>query len=524
MVSNNSNDKDSSSRLSLSAKFAAGGVTFLLALGSIPVIGQPMLQALGSESAEEAVEQTVEQAAEEAPAIEETPVVEDSPSIEEPAYEGKHLVDRYLAGEELTYDQLLTIDLDAVRALDADLADELAALLESLAPAEGGEGEDVPGLPGDGTDAPGGEDATDPAPEAPEGSATDEDSSATQPDDATEPEDLSSLYPAWDYQGDTSFTMIHYTDDLTTSKFIAAISEQARQVAQEHDLYASVMIAQAVIESQSGTAVQAATPNNNLFNMKGLQNGAAVIPALEDVVPMDAGAPTYRTYGTMMESMEDYAQQITHDFAFHFGQPLKSTTTSWQEAAAVMQEKYAADPTYADAIGNIINDYDLTRYDAPLPYATTQPIQKRVFDPETREYVNEECTLPELMAEATSHLGTPYLWGGSNPEVGLDCSGFVQLSYRNALGLELPRTSYYQCTQGEDVDFADLHMGDLLFFVDTNNTVGHVAMYLGDGYYIESTTRTHCNAITSMDENRPDFAKRIIPSRDISDEELAAAL
>src|SRR4051794_2390894 len=48
-----------------------------------------------------------------------------------------------------------------------------------------------------------------------------------------------------------------------------------------------------------------------------------------------------------------------------------------------------------------------------------------------------------VVAEAKKYLGVPYVWGGTDPKKGLDCSGLVQLVYRN-LGVELPRVSYQQ--------------------------------------------------------------------------------
>ncbi|GGM59676.1 hypothetical protein GCM10012275_33470 [Longimycelium tulufanense] len=80
---------------------------------------------------------------------------------------------------------------------------------------------------------------------------------------------------------------------------------------------------------------------------------------------------------------------------------------------------------------------------------------------------------------ALSALGTPYVWGGSNPPQGTDCSGLTKWAYGNA-GLELPRLAQEQ-TVGARVPSADqLLPGDLLVWS------GHVAMYVGNGQLIEA--------------------------------------
>lgn len=501
MVKDISRSKESTKRLSLSAKCAVGGLSFLLAMGAIPVAHQATLEA-------QALEENA--ALEEAAVLDET-AAEEAP-VEESSYAGKDVVDRYLAGTTPTYDELLTIDFVALTGISPDLSAELKALMAELAPADpdpvpdptpdpapgDGDVDSGPGIPAgpdDPTVSVPEEPSAPEAPEVPEAPVSPGPEEVGQPTEDSS--DLSALYPAWSYEGDTSFTMTHYTEDLTTAKFIAAVGEQARQVAQDHDLYASVMIAQAVIESESGTASQAETPNNNLFNIKGSADGV------------------YRTYDTMMDSLEDHAQQLTSEDAVRSGAPTKANAVTWEQAVQLIGTARSLDEGYIARIKQLVADYDLVRYDAPLPYELTRSLTVDVTDPETGDTVAEERTLADLMAEATSHLGTRYLWGGTDPDVGLDCSGFVQLAYREALGWQLPRTTYYQCTQGEDVDFADLHMGDLLFFIDDHNTVGHVGMYLADGYYIESTTRTGCNAITSLEADPPAFAKRLISTQPV---------
>lgn len=79
---------------------------------------------------------------------------------------------------------------------------------------------------------------------------------------------------------------------------------------------------------------------------------------------------------------------------------------------------------------------------------------------------------------ALSQLGTPYVWGGTTPGVGFDCSGFTQWAWRQA-GVELPRLAQEQ-TVGRPVAEHELQAGDLVVWD------GHVAMYDGSGHIIEA--------------------------------------
>ncbi|HEY9312716.1 C40 family peptidase [Williamsia sp.] len=101
---------------------------------------------------------------------------------------------------------------------------------------------------------------------------------------------------------------------------------------------------------------------------------------------------------------------------------------------------------------------------------------------------------------ALSQQGVPYVWGGTTPGVGLDCSGLTQWAYREA-GVELPRLAQDQDTAGVAVSSADLQPGDLAVWS------GHVAMYIGNGQMVEAGDPVSVSAVrtTNLDQTFEGF-------------------
>jgi hypothetical protein len=117
-----------------------------------------------------------------------------------------------------------------------------------------------------------------------------------------------------------------------------------------------------------------------------------------------------------------------------------------------------------------------------------------------------------VVAEAKKYLGLPYVWGGTDPNKGLDCSGLVQLVYKN-LGYDLPRVSYQQAASGRPVaSMAEAQPGDLIAWDNSsrNNGVDHIAIYIGNGKMIEAP-RTGLNVRIVDVPSTPDVIRRILP-------------
>ena len=78
-------------------------------------------------------------------------------------------------------------------------------------------------------------------------------------------------------------------------------------------------------------------------------------------------------------------------------------------------------------------------------------------------------------------VGTRYVYGGSSPRTGFDCSGLVRYVYSH-FGLSLPHSSYAQFDLGRRIARNALRPGDLVFF----DGLGHVGMYVGNGRFIHA--------------------------------------
>ena len=92
----------------------------------------------------------------------------------------------------------------------------------------------------------------------------------------------------------------------------------------------------------------------------------------------------------------------------------------------------------------------------------------------------------DLVLKGLELVGINYRRGGTNPNTGLDCSGFVQGVFRDAVGKLLPRTAKEQSQVGDAVDKKELKPGDLVFFNTMRRAFSHVGIYLGDNRFLHA--------------------------------------
>ncbi|MBE6023186.1 MAG: NlpC/P60 family protein [Cellulosilyticum sp.] len=93
----------------------------------------------------------------------------------------------------------------------------------------------------------------------------------------------------------------------------------------------------------------------------------------------------------------------------------------------------------------------------------------------------------QIVAEAMKYLGNPYVYGGNSLTSGTDCSGFTQ-GVMKLMGINIPRTSKAQSKVGTLIAKDNMQVGDLLFFGNSQSSIFHVGIYMGNGKMIHAST------------------------------------
>ena len=116
---------------------------------------------------------------------------------------------------------------------------------------------------------------------------------------------------------------------------------------------------------------------------------------------------------------------------------------------------------------------------ALAPSASASPVEKAAAYQEARR---------RLLAAAGRYEHTPYRYGGIDKN-GLDCSGLVYVSFRDALGINVPRDSGGLYAWTEKIPIENAQGGDLVFFITAGGSkISHVGIYAGNGRFIHSAS------------------------------------
>jgi cell wall-associated NlpC family hydrolase len=184
---------------------------------------------------------------------------------------------------------------------------------------------------------------------------------------------------------------------------------------------------------------------------------------------------------------------------------LTATWTRWRPyVAAVMLLCAGATSAWAAP-----NQNALAADDGLGQFLLSQGLVKQID--RLRERTNAVSS--QLAINAMGLIGVPYVWGGSQTDEGLDCSGLVQAVYAQASGVLLPRRAAEQAAAATPIADSDLRPGDLVFFNTLRRAFSHVGIYVGEGKFVHAPKPGAAVRIESMNkrywQHRFEGARRV---------------
>lgn len=147
------------------------------------------------------------------------------------------------------------------------------------------------------------------------------------------------------------------------ARFINRIAPAAQQIGREYDLYPSIIIAQAALESDWGCSTLGKAPNNNLFGVKGYfarQTVAQPTTEYDEQGYEFQVVSNFRQYASEYEALRDYAQTLEAPL---YQGVHRQNTKNYREATRALRGRYATDPEYDRKLNQLIDTYRLTKYD-----------------------------------------------------------------------------------------------------------------------------------------------------------------
>lgn len=298
----------------------------------------------------------------------------------------------------------------------------------------------------------------------------------------------------------------------TPEEFIQAIAPYAVIDMEQHKIYASVTIAQAIIESGWGMDNIALT-YKNFFGMKAGGASANEYWFGESVAlgASEGGISSFRVYDSLKNSVYDHGRNfhVTPTYATHgvldcmeqnLG-PAEQLNRIAASGYAVYADGSISKPDGVRLYGQYLYEefivkYDLEKYDkmSSADFAG----------------MDSNSGAQQVVSLARSKLGCPYEWGAVGPD-SFDCSGLVYWIFNTELGISVPRTTYgYASYKGTDkeVSMNDIQPGDILL------TPEHAGIYIGNNEYIHAPDVGDVVKISSGAKEAFTYAIRMIQSSD----------
>lgn len=163
------------------------------------------------------------------------------------------------------------------------------------------------------------------------------------------------------------FTEFTSFEDDSRIEFVESIAPKAQQLQSEYGIFASVSMAQAMLESEFGQS-ELASAHNNLFGVKTSAADPEGVDYLTSEYVDDEWieiVDRFKVYPSREASMQAHAELLYYGTSWDsdFYDPVVNAETAFEQAEGLQKTGYATDPNYADKIINLINQYNLQQYD-----------------------------------------------------------------------------------------------------------------------------------------------------------------
>ena len=263
--------------------------------------------------------------------------------------------------------------------------------------------------------------------------------------------------------------------------------EEALACQEEYGHPAGCTIAQIIVESGQGDHLSGlATQDHNLFGMMwassyalceevagksswrtGEEYGGEQVTVTADFISFVGDAECIRFRSRVFLQADRYAGNALIREAME-------SYDSDKMAEGLKDAGWATSSSYVESLKSVMETYGLYRFDGMS----------------LEDFRSGALSADAIVSAAYSQLGVPYVWGGTTPGVGLDCSGLTQYCYRQA-GISIPRNTEAQYAQGKKIALSEAQPGDILY------RTGHVGIYIGGDRYIHAPHRGEVVKIAS---------------------------
>lgn len=318
-------------------------------------------------------------------------------------------------------------------------------------------------------------------------------------------EEMAAMATATDAEVDITQTgTITEVDLASTGTITEIVAEETTEEVTEEEVTEEEATEEQPVEEEASTQEDTSGADYSEFAGKAIITATGVINIRSDATADSDKVGTITTGGVVVvESKGSEWSVITSGSVRGY---IKNEFMAFDDAAG----KYAASHPKLVA-------YDSANaYTAPAP-STEAPATEASTDtsaPESEAPASNVITTATagyqpVVDYAMQFVGNPYVYGGSSLTEGTDCSGFTMSVYAN-FGYSLPHSSAIQATRGTEVDLAAVSPGDLVFYKNGGTTIGHVALYIGNGQVVHASTSKTGIIVSNMYYSTPCKAVRIV--------------